>query len=153
MSVCLLFTLFSSIPPLYLLHSGVWRKLGWRWQESFWTFPKTRMPKLHVTSEVTSEWLIYLLKPCRMFLFKSNLNRLILEIKNSITFWSVLLRNKPFLTRDPSDWHPNLASYSAFMEGTIIMNLSLGTNFALVTLFRTRQVAGGVVAATRFVAT
>ena len=39
------------------------------------------------------------------------------------------------------------------MEGTIIMNLSLGTKFALVTLFHTRQVAGGVVAVTRCVAT
>ena len=33
------------------------------------------------------------------------------------------------------------------------MNWSLGTNVALVTLFHTRQVAGGVVAATRCVAT
>ena len=42
------------------------------------------------------------------------------------------------------------------MEGTIIMNLSLGTNVALVTLFtflHMRQVAGELVAATRCVAT
>ena len=42
------------------------------------------------------------------------------------------------------------------MEGTIIMNLSLGTNVALVTLFHISSHApgrGGLVAATRCVVT